>query len=436
MPLGRLAQAQQADDSPYSSYGFGDLPVTSQVVQALMGGTSIASTDPASVALVNPASYASLAQPCFEIGVIGRRVALRTDAQQQVRSGAKLMGFSLGLPFGKGRWGLALGLAPVSDVGYRITDQGTLPDGSNVRFVYEGSGGINRAHVGVGHAIWQRRDEFGNGLRLTAGATFNYLFGTIDRIRKAYYPTGQNFLNTSVVSSLVVRDPLVTLGVQLQGHWRRRISKDDPQVRWVVGAFAEPDARLGARRDEFISSFGVSSAGVEVLRDTISFTSGARGAVTLPLAWGLGGAIAGPQWTLTAEMRRRDWSRLRVEVQDYRLTAEVADGATYAVGASWNPLGGRNGAFLGRATYRAGARYTQDYLVVKGSQLEEFGIVFGTSLPVMGSLTRSRFSIGAELGRRGTTDNGALQEDFINVLVGLTITPDIRENWFKKRRIE
>ena len=52
------------------------------------------------------------------------------------------------------------------------------------------------------------------------------------------------------------------------------------------------------------------------------------------------------------------------------------------------------------------------------------------------SQTAPRFNIGAELGQRGTTANGALQERFVDVFVGITITPELRENWFRKRRID
>ncbi len=74
--------------------------------------------------------------------------------------------------------------------------------------------------------------------------------------------------------------------------------------------------------------------------------------------------------------------------------------------------------------------------MVGGKQLDEIGMSFGISLPVMGSSTRSRLNFGAELGDRGTTDNGLIQERYAAVYIGVTITPDIREQWFKKRRIE
>jgi hypothetical protein len=50
--------------------------------------------------------------------------------------------------------------------------------------------------------------------------------------------------------------------------------------------------------------------------------------------------------------------------------------------------------------------------------------------------TRSRINFGTELGERGTGTNGNVRERFAAVFIGISITPDLREQWFKKRRIE
>jgi hypothetical protein len=163
------AQAQSGDNSPYSSYGFGDLVGNTQVSQAVMGGVGIALVDPYSVINSNPASYAGLIRPCFEIGGVGHFVRLGTSEAQSEGSNGRFLGLSLGIPFGSGRWGLAMGIQPVSEVGYRIEDQKSLPDGESVRLEYRGTGGLNRAYFGMGWALWQQRDSLGNGHRLSIG---------------------------------------------------------------------------------------------------------------------------------------------------------------------------------------------------------------------------------------------------------------------------
>jgi hypothetical protein len=74
--------------------------------------------------------------------------------------------------------------------------------------------------------------------------------------------------------------------------------------------------------------------------------------------------------------------------------------------------------------------------VVEGRQLQEIGMSFGMSMPLLGATTRSRFNLGAELGRKGTTEDGLIQQRFAHLFIGLSLTPDLREQWFKKRRID
>ncbi|HQW86559.1 MAG TPA: hypothetical protein PLH93_05200 [Flavobacteriales bacterium] len=428
--------AQESDESPYSSYGFGDLLITNQVVQAAMGGVGVAATDPYSVSAQQPASYAHLLKPTFEIGGLARWVRLRAEEGEQQRSAVRPLGLSVGVPFARGKAGLALGLSPFTDVGYRISDSGTLPDGGTVRYTYEGSGGLNKAFVGVGTTVWQKRDSLGNGHKLTAGGNFVYLFGGIERTRKAYYPEGGNYLNTQAFSSLVMRGPAATLGLQYIGDLRRRTTLDEEPLRYTVALSVDPGFAIGARRTELVNSFTATTTGVETFRDTIVFSDGARGTVGLPTAWGLGLGLVSPTWTVMAEARLRDWSSLRLDVEGYTLPEDLGPSIAYAIGAAWTPLGLRNGSFLGRTTYRLGFRHAQDYLRVGGEALRETAVSAGLSLPLMGSMTRSRFTIGADLGQRTSPAAGRISEGFLDLYVGFTITPDIREVWFRKRRIE
>src|SRR5262245_13027861 len=92
-----LVHGQSGDDSPYSSYGFGDLVGSAQVSQALMGGVGIGLIDPYSVISPNPASYAALVRPCFEIGGVGHFVRLGTSEAQSESSNGRFLGLSLGI---------------------------------------------------------------------------------------------------------------------------------------------------------------------------------------------------------------------------------------------------------------------------------------------------------------------------------------------------
>ncbi len=432
-----VGQGQQGSGSPYSAYGLGELFGGTQVSQLLMGGPGAAVVDPVSVVAANPASYPAMHRTTFETG-LGVRTS-RFTSSEVGRTGrrAELLGFSLGVPFAKGRWGVALGVNPVSNVGYNITNTQALPDGSgNVELRYTGDGGLNKAFFGLGWVLAQKRDSLSNGYRLSIGANLGYVFGSIEESRKAIYPRSAGFYNSSVVSTLILRDPTANVGVQFQGDLRKRVNKDEEGFYYLIGVSAELPTTLGARRSELATSFGLTNSGVELTADTAFFAESQRGTLQLPLGIGVGFTVFNNNWTVSAEVRQRDWRQLKVAVDGYELPNELATSTTYILGAGFRPARKIDASFWERTTYRAGVRYNSDYLVVGGTQLQEIGMSFGMSLPVMGSTTRSRLNIGAELGERGTLDNGLIRERFAAILIGITITPDIREQWFKKRRIE
>ena len=430
-------QAQQGSGSPFSAYGLGEMVGPTQVSQALMGGAGVALVDPYSVIRMNPASYTSMVRPAFETGFVGRFLRFDTEEVGQTGRRSNLLGMSLGVPFGNGKWGMALGLNPESQVGYTISDVGQLPGGGgDVTFRYSGTGGLNRAFMGMGRVLHQHRDSLGNGSKLSFGANLNYLFGNIEEARRAFYPSNQSFYNTAVVSTLVLRDPSFNVGVQFQGDLVKRKRLEDDPWHYLIGVAAELPSRLGARRTETVYSFAQGGSGLEFPVDTISFLEGARGSVSLPVQLSIGATLFNTRWAVSLEHRRRDWQQTTFDLEGVDISDQLGLASTTILGGSYRPAGQDRGNFWQRSIYRAGLRYTNDYLVVAGNQLSEIGMSFGLSLPVMGSTTRSRISLGTEVGEQGNTANGSIRERYAAVFIGLTVTPDRREQWFKKRRIE
>jgi len=88
---------------------------------------------------------------------------------------------------------------------------------------------------------------------------------------------------------------------------------------------------------------------------------------------------------------------------------------------------------LKRIEYRLGGRYYNSYLELKDNQLSGFGITFGFGLPLRSIAlkgSKSMINLGAEIGRRGTIENGLIQESYTNLYLGVSIY----EFWFFKRR--
>ncbi len=433
MPTLALAQGQQGSGSPYSAYGFGDLLGSGQVVRRGMGGVGVAHNDPFGMDPTNPASYSSLARPAFEAGLAVHNVRSEGEGISSTGRRTDLLGMSLGIPFGRGKWGVAVGLNPYSAVGYRISTTAPLPGGEgDVRYIYSGDGGLNKVFAGVSKAFEGKRDSLGNGNRFSVGLNYEHLFGSIRSLRQAIYGQ-QGYYNSAAERSLYLRDGTLVLGAQFQGTLIPRRTRESSAWRYLIGARAELGTDLRVEYRELVNSFVFSTIGTEIPFDTSYFEVDENGSLELPMAWAVGLGFANAHWTISAEHRRRAWGEARLNGEQ---RGDLGDLAVYAVGASFRPAGDIGGSFWERTIYRAGLRSVSDYLVVNGQQLSQIGMSFGMSLPVMGSSTRSRLNLGVELGERGELSDGLLRERYADVFIGITITPDLREQWFKKRRIE
>ena len=94
-------------------------------------------------------------------------------------------------------------------------------------------------------------------------------------------------------------------------------------------------------------------------------------------------------------------------------------------------------SYWDRITYRAGVRFEKTGLSIDGSgtntnftAINDFGISFGLGLPLK---RLSTVNLGFEFGKRGTTENNLIEENYFNLRLSLSLT-DI--NWFKKRKID
>lgn len=466
------ATAQSGGDSPFSSYGLGEVVGNTQVPQLLMGGVGVATTDPAGISPMNPASYCSLQKAAFETGFVGHLTQLRTDAATQDRANTRVLGLSVGIPWRNGRWALALGLLPVTSVGYNISEEGVLGSGTDYRHTYAGTGGLNRGFFGLAHTLWHERPKAnGSGLgRLTLGGNFNYLFGTIEQTRKALYPAGAGYTNLIAYQGLVLSGPAANFGLHFsdvlvgaarinrtrearyQAERERYTAVDTVgtgtkgrsaprparpvEAPWMytIGLCGELPTDLHARRDLQELSF-VLSNGIEAIRDTNRYEQGRRGTLFIPPSFGVGLQVANERWSFLADARYRDWSLLRLDVEGYSLPSQLRPSLSVQAGASFRPARDRDRSFLKRVVYRVGARRTTDYLKVGDLQLDETAVSGGFSLPISEGAYLARLNLGVVADQRGSAAAG-VEERFANIYFGLTLTPNKRERWFAPYRIE
>jgi hypothetical protein len=148
---------------------------------------------------------------------------------------------------------------------------------------------------------------------------------------------------------------------------------------------------------------------------------------------------------ISAQYDLQDWANYS-EVFKYEnnITDSVADGMRnsrgYSFAIQYNPFSstiiGPNEKWWNISTYRLSFSSASTYLQFNDIQLKQYGIGFGIGIPLLNSLSFSLLNVGVEAGKRGSLESGLIEESFININVGLTISPHRNDPWFIKRKYD
>ena len=102
----------------------------------------------------------------------------------------------------------------------------------------------------------------------------------------------------------------------------------------------------------------------------------------------------------------------------------------YSLGGYFIPNYNSYATYYKRIVYRGGLRYENTGLVIENKSVTDFAANVGLGLPLIGTFTN--VNIGLEVGKRGTTYNNLVQENYFNISVGLSLS----DKWFVKRKFD
>lgn len=408
--------AQNGTVSPYSSFGLGDFRANATVENQMMGGLRLYA-DSIHVNLRNPAAYSKIKLTAYTAGISHREFRLKDFNEEQNVSVTNLDYLAIGFPIARNA-GLGFGLMPFSSVGYNLSSATTNSEGQTVNNVFSGEGGLNRVYLSVGY------EPIPN---LSIGATINYNFGTLefDRLQSV---EGVLFGTRDARES------------RINGFDFNYALNYTPQIKEKYTLYTHvgvnTQVNLVSKNSERISSFSLADGseieGIDVNLDEQGL---ANTELKVPTTATLGlGFGQEKKWFVGGEY---SFQQLSSFSNDFLGQDNVVyeDASTMAFGTFFVPDYRSLSNYLKRITYRAGLRYEQTGLVVSDKEINNFGITFGFGLPLTGvsggPTSFSNLNVGFELGRRGTTDAGLIEESYFKVNIGLSLT----DKWFIKRKI-
>lgn len=406
-----FAQFNNNTTSPYSRYGIGDLQSYGFGRSTAMGGASLAGRNGQQINLANPASYSAIDTLgfMFEFGVNGKFSSFKNDLGNYGSNDINFQYLAMNFQVSK-RMGAALGLVPVSDVGYNVTIIDDIENAGAIQTDYYGAGTISKAFLGLAY------EPFKN---LSVGADLNYSFGMLNRNTEVNFFGASDFYRIQQYKNLQISDFGIDFGLQATLPL-----KNNKKI--ILGVVMENNPRYTSNSSD-ITQKNLSTAN-STDRDTLNFEEKNKGIIEYPMSFGVGiSYVKENSLEINADYYYQAWGDANFFGEG---SAFLTDLNKFAVGAEWIPDKGSIRSYTNRIAYRFGINYEQTYLIFGDNQINNFGISFGVGLPVYRS--KSTINVAAEIGRRGTKENNLVLENYAR----LNLSVNLYDLWFIKRRFD
>lgn len=425
--LGSLSSFAQNENtsSPYSRFGLGDIHPYSFGRFAAMGGASIGSRHNVQINTSNPASYSSIDSLTFifEFGLDGRFSDFKSGDTEFASNDVNFRYFALSWPIT--RWvATSMGVLPYADKGYEILYEEDDPGFGRATYRYAGSGTITKAFFGAGFDITKS---------ISLGINIYYLFGKQSNNSLIFFLDDNEAYDYSEIERSRLRDFAYQLGVQYD------IPLKDNRFLTIGGTF-EHKPEFTAFQD--FSRLNILQTGGGPLIDTLEFRSEEKGTIQLPTTYSLGVSYAKPnKFEINADLYFAKWSKARFFGESFN-TLLNPDGRTginsvnavnqsrFSIGGEYIPEAASIRSYFKKVKYRAGLHYEKSYLKIGNQQINEFGMSFGLGLPV--NRSKSTINLAVELGRKGTTNNNLIRENYTKVSLSL----NLYDRWFFQRKFD
>ena len=404
--------AQESTSSPYSFYGIGDIKFKGSVENRSMGSISVL-PDSIHINIQNPAQLACLKLTGLALGGTYANTKSKTETQEAKARRTSLDYMIVGIPVGK--VGIGFGLIPYSSVGYKIGRTAYVTNNNNdtIRSIISrnnGIGGVNKVFLGFGYRLTKN---------INIGGDLQYNFGTIETNSLQYQTDLQYGSRENNVSDL--RGVNFDLGITYQTKVKSKYS-------FFSSLAYTPEAVLTSGNTRNIDIVLVTSSSVRPVETQNIGVADTKIKLPSKLSFGSGfGQVK--KWLVGGEI-----SFIQNSVMSNRFTdingATFENSVRYSLGGFFIPNYNSYSSYYKRMVYRGGLRYENTGLVIQDKSITDFAANIGLGMPLGGTFTN--INIGLEIGRRGTKYYNLVEENYINLSVGLSLS----DKWFVKRKFD
>jgi len=401
-----LMFSQTGSLSPYSFYGVGENTFKGTMENRSMGGLNVYS-DSVHLNLTNPAAYTELKLVNYSVGLDYNSISLKTDNSNEKASTASMNYLAVAIPTKHLVFGF--GIIPKTSVGYLLEsrDESKIP---NEVDRYQGDGGVNTAFLTFGFKVFKK-------IRL--GISANYEFGSLEHSNSRFLDGIELYTRVQSNSSLS--------GVSFDYSvlFREKVSKD---LTLHASYIIKPSSKLSSNNTQTLFTVpGSGSYGGDSQEIDLAILNLDKTKISIPSSSSFGlGLGKETKWFMGVDYSITDGGGFENKLFNLK-NVEYKKGSKIAFGGFFIPNYDSFTSYLSRIVYRAGIRIEKTGLNIQNQSINEYGLNFGLGLPFQGF---QNINLGFEVGKRGTTKSGLVQEKFVSVRLGITLN----DRWFVKNK--
>ncbi|WP_313214173.1 hypothetical protein [Soonwooa sp.] len=413
LTAGIYLNAQSVGNSPYAAYGIGDVKYDNTVEINSMGGVSTAYIWDFnnSFNFRNPAANTNLELATIKVEGTNENNFYKTDYNNTsvTKHSNYLSNIAIAMPLSK-KVKFGLGFQPYSSKQYEILRTSTNADTGTIEgHKYTGKGTLNTIQAALGYQI---TPSFALGIRT------NFYFG------KLYDLEEVTFSDAELLSGYENSNKIKSFNFTLGTTYQKKFINDH---KLTVGA-TYTFGTTGQLESTYTNSTYYKGIGDVKGYETIIDQLETKDKKFLPQEFSIGlGYGHETKWFIGTQLDYKNGENFNFLGQTlaYQNSYKISAGGWIL--PNYNDF--RN--YFSRVTYRYGAYYQKGALNLAGQNINRFAVTGGVTLPFQkSSVTRmNSVDLGLEIGKTGTLTNNLIQQNFINLRVGINFA----DKWFGRR---
>ncbi|MCX6325991.1 MAG: hypothetical protein NT144_04990 [Bacteroidia bacterium] len=396
------ATGQKLVNSPYSRFNIGTLEPAGSFRSLGMGGIGTSMRDNSSIYFSNPASYSSLDTNSFifDFGLDYSMNFLSDSVSDFSSDDMNFDHLMIGFPITKG-WGVAAGIIPLSNGYYKMFESN-----ESYSSYHAGDGGFTNFFLGSGIKI---------NKNFSAGVNMSFLFGQVNRINQFDFADYYNVFNNNSTEKLHLGGINFDYGIQYTASL-----KNDYFLN--AGISLNSGKYYNSKFEHLTISYTAYGTS-----DTISYVADESSAF-IPGTLRLGISFGKKNKFITGfDFVSTKWSKSKIP----GTTGYAADTRSLLFGAEFIPDKFSNYSFLKRLEYRIGGHIEDNYLIINGEQVKEYGASIGIGIPMRRSLSKTNLFF--DFTRKNGSAGSILHtENYYTMGISL----NLYDFWFIKRKFD